>query len=299
MLCYRTLENCDLLTVYEAFKAAFSDYIVPMKPAFSQFENILLRRGYNAVLSIGAFENDQLVGFILSSSRMWHGKKTLYTIGVGVIPVKRGQKIAEKLYHELFNLGRNAGIEQYLLEVITTNTPAIKLYEKLGFKQARRLRCFELKKTLPAISLEALSLMDSSVTFNTKYQIAIETEVLSHTFEADLQQFMDYSASWQYSFASIQADAKGFYYVVAKVDHAIAGIIIADQETGAIYQIAIAQDHRQQQLATAMLTVLKAKMPEKNFSLSNIDDRNHSLLKFIEALEFEHLIDQYEMLKVV
>lgn len=99
MLCFRTLENCDLLTVYEVFKAAFSDYIVPMKPAFLQFENILLRRGYNSALSIGAFEDAQLVGFILSSSRMWHGKKSLYTIGVGVIPAKRGQKIARLRFY--------------------------------------------------------------------------------------------------------------------------------------------------------------------------------------------------------
>lgn len=289
MLRYNTLENCDLQTIYATFSMAFSDYIVPMKPTFSQFENILLRRGFNSALSIGAFEEGQLVGFIFSSCRTWHDRKTLYTISVGVIPSYRGRKIAENLYLALFEIAKNAGITAYLLEVITTNSRAIKLYEKLGFKQHRTLHCFSLKKPLATISLEESSILDHH------YKITIETQMPN----LDITKLIDYPSSWQYSLDSIYTDPQGFYYVIARTDQEIAGILIVDRETAAIFQIVVAKNHRHQKLATAMLTALKAEMPEKNFSLSNIDNRNHSLIGFIESLQFEPIINQYEMLKVI
>lgn len=268
---------------------AFSDYIMPMKPTFSQFENILLRRGFDSALSIGAFEEGQLVGFIFSSCRTWHDRKTLYTISVGVIPSYRGRKIAENLYLALFEIAKNAGITAYLLEVITTNSRAIKLYEKLGFKQHRTLHCFSLKKPLATISLEESSILDHH------YKITIETQMPN----LDITKLIDYPSSWQYSLDSIYTDPQGFYYVIARTDQEIAGILIVDRETAAIFQIVVAKNHRHQKLATAMLTALKAEMPEKNFSLSNIDNRNHSLIGFIESLQFEPIINQYEMLKVI
>lgn len=289
MLRYNTLENCDLQTIYATFSMAFSDYIVPMKPTFSQFENILLRRGFNSALSIGAFEEGQLVGFIFSSCRTWHDRKTLYTISVGVIPSYRGRKIAENLYLALFEIAKNAGITAYLLEVITTNSRAIKLYEKLGFKQHRTLHCFSLKKPLATISLEESSILDHP------YKITIETKMPN----LDITKLIDYPSSWQYSLDSIYTDPQGFYYVIARTDQEIAGILIVDRETAAIFQIVVAKNHRHQKLATAMLTALKVEMPEKNFSLSNIDNRNHSLIGFIESLQFEPIINQYEMLKVI
>lgn len=289
MFHYKSLENCDLLTIYKTFKAAFSDYVIPMNPELSQFESILIRRGYVPALSMGAFKGDQLVGFIFSSCRIWNDKKTLYTIGVGVIPAFRGQKIAEKLYQELFLIGSNAGIEQYLLEVITRNFSAIKLYKKLGFKPDRTLRCFELKKALPALSLEKIALLSD------QYQISLEAQLPNLT----LEKLIDYSASWQYSLDSINTDPQSFHYVIARMKKEIVGVLIVDSQTGTIFQIGIDPAHRRQQLATAMLIELQKIMPEKCFSFSNIDDRNHSLMSFIESLGFEHLIDQYEMLKIV
>ncbi|MBE5866894.1 MAG: ribosomal-protein-alanine N-acetyltransferase [Lachnospiraceae bacterium] len=45
----------------------------------------------------------------------------------------RGQGIAEKMMQELLTEARRRGVKEFTLEVRVGNTPAIRLYEKLGF----------------------------------------------------------------------------------------------------------------------------------------------------------------------
>ena len=46
----------------------------------------------------------------------------------------RGQKLGNVLMKELLSVGRKNGVPEFTLEVRVSNTPAIKLYESLGFK---------------------------------------------------------------------------------------------------------------------------------------------------------------------
>ena len=46
----------------------------------------------------------------------------------------RGQKLGNVLMKELLTVGRKNGVPEFTLEVRVSNTPAIKLYESLGFK---------------------------------------------------------------------------------------------------------------------------------------------------------------------
>ena len=46
----------------------------------------------------------------------------------------RGQKLGKVLMKELLTVGRKNGVPEFTLEVRVSNTPAIKLYESLGFK---------------------------------------------------------------------------------------------------------------------------------------------------------------------
>lgn len=48
----------------------------------------------------------------------------------------RGQGIGKQMLSALMELGKEIGIENYTLEVRVSNTPAICLYESLGFESA-------------------------------------------------------------------------------------------------------------------------------------------------------------------
>jgi ribosomal protein S18 acetylase RimI-like enzyme len=108
---------------------------------------MLLRRGYNSEFSIGAFDNGELVGFVLNGLRNWDGKLTAYDTGTGVVNNYRKQGITTNIIHNIKGLLKEKGVNQYLLEVIRSNTAAFELYKKQGFEIIRNFECFQLDKS--------------------------------------------------------------------------------------------------------------------------------------------------------
>jgi ribosomal-protein-alanine N-acetyltransferase len=82
-------------------------------------------------ISLGAFEGDQLVGYIVNSRYVdaWH------VMNVAVDPEFQRRGIASRLLERLFELTADDDGRGYTLEVRVSNNEAIKLYEKLGFER--------------------------------------------------------------------------------------------------------------------------------------------------------------------
>jgi ribosomal-protein-alanine N-acetyltransferase len=83
-------------------------------------------------ICLGAFdrETDELVGYLVISRYVdaWH------VMNVAVAPERRRGGIATTLLERLFELTVGRGRRGYTLEVRVSNTDAIALYERLGFK---------------------------------------------------------------------------------------------------------------------------------------------------------------------
>jgi [ribosomal protein S18]-alanine N-acetyltransferase len=87
---------------------------------------------------LGAYDtenDDALVAYLIISRYVdaWH------VMNVAVAPEYRGRGIATNLLERLFELTAGDGRRGYTLEVRVSNSSAIRLYEKLGFK-ARGIR---------------------------------------------------------------------------------------------------------------------------------------------------------------
>ena len=82
-----------------------------------------------------------VVGFLLS--RIAADEAEILTVAVA--PVQRGQGLAEQLLHH--HLGRLAalGIVQVFLEVGEDNRPALRLYDRAGFRQVGRRASYYLR----------------------------------------------------------------------------------------------------------------------------------------------------------
>jgi ribosomal-protein-alanine N-acetyltransferase len=82
-------------------------------------------------ICLGAFEGDQLVGYIINSRYVdaWH------VMNVAVDPDHRRRGIATRLLEALFEMTKNDGRRGYTLEVRVSNAGAIDLYERLGFER--------------------------------------------------------------------------------------------------------------------------------------------------------------------
>ncbi len=82
-------------------------------------------------MCLGAFERDgTLLGYLIISRYVdaWH------VMNIAVDPEYRGRGIATALFDRLFELTAEDGDRGYTLEVRVSNTAAIQLYERLGFR---------------------------------------------------------------------------------------------------------------------------------------------------------------------
>lgn len=278
MYRYQSLENTEISNIHEAFLEAFSDYVVPMKISLEQFQRLLKRRGYQAQNSVGVFQDDQLVGFVLTSTRQWQGLPTIYVIGLGLSPGHRGHGLAKALMQQA-TLLNELHTQQFLLEVITSNQPALKLYQSLGYQIGRELLCFSIPKV--------------DLTLSSSEHIDIETSQCAP--DDDFSTLWDKHTSWQYSKDTLATEPNHFIYAIAYMHQNLVGYGVIDPVSGDIYQLAVHPEHRRQGVASAILSTLCQQTESSKIGCSNIDISNESLIAFLQKQQFKLMISQYEM----
>ena len=278
MFSYKTLDETNIEILHKAFTDAFSDYQVNLDLPLWKFRQMLQRRGYVSELSIGAFKNQMLIGFVLNGFRNWNGKPTVYDLGTGVIVKYRRQGVTSNMLLNIKEVLKQKQVEQYLLEVIKSNTSAVQLYKKQGFEIQRELKCFQLDK----------SKYNPVTTYKVEHVNRIDWE--------NLKEFWDFEPSWQNSIDSINAVPEEFLYSIVRFDNNIVGYGIIDKRTGDIPQIAVNRHSRCKGIAKSIITDLIENTESHKISVLNVDKESKSTKDFLLRLGFEHSVDQYEML---
>ncbi len=281
MFSYDTLENITIETLHRTFLNAFSDYQVKMDLPILKFQYMLQRRGYVAKASIGAFNDETLVGFVLNGVRNWDGKLTAYDTGTGVIETYRKQGITSNMLLNVRQLFKEMGVEQYLLEVIQSNTSALQLYKKQGFKILRDFECFHLDKNK----------------YNpiTTYKVEHVNTINSNDWR-ELTEFWDFVPSWQNSIDSINVVPDAFIYSIVRLDDNIVGYGVIDKKTGDIPQIAVNKNYRRKGIARSIFADLIKNTESYNINVINVDGESRSMKDFLLKLGFECGVSQYEMI---
>jgi len=279
---YKTLEDTPLDRIHSTFVESFSDYQVEIDLPLEKIGSMLRRRGYTPELSIGAFEGENLVGFVLNGHRSWEGQPTLYDCGTGVVPEYRQRGITKKAFNEVVALIQKNALQQYLLEVIKSNTPAVELYRKQGFRTTRSLSCFQIEK--------------SNITSSPPPDIIFERRPIEELDWTLLKSFWDFEPSWQNSIESMTAVAESFEAVVARAGEAILGYGIIETSSGDIPHFAVQKKYRRRGIGAGLLRSVVQHTESDQAVLLNIDDSCTSMHSFLQTLGFEHFIDQYEML---
>lgn len=278
MLHYESLIHVGREEIYQSFLKAFSDYQVSMNMTFPQFEKMLKRRGFDPDVSVGAFEGDTLVGFILNGCRMWNGKVTAYDVGTGVVPDFRKQGITSRMLQTARQNFGKSGVEQYVLEVLTANTSAANIYTKNGFTVEREFLCCQ---------------MDGG---ENRTDLLHQTErVMDPDWEL-FRTFWDYQPSWQNSIQSIEAVPENFNISAVRINNCIAGYGIIDKTTGEIPQIAVDKNWRNKGIGSSILADLMNQTSSNQIKILNIDTRSEAMLQFITAAGFQNTVNQYEMI---
>lgn len=118
-----------------AMTRSFEDYLVPMTVDGAGFAQRFGAEDIDRFLSRIYLDGDRVAGIALVCRRGW----TARLGGFGVAPDHRGRGVARSLMHDVARRVAAAGSERLVLEVISTNTAAVRLYESLGFEPVRQL----------------------------------------------------------------------------------------------------------------------------------------------------------------
>lgn len=276
MTTLRTLENISTEKLLEVFNLSFSDYIIPFFLTEEQLKDKIQSDGIKLEYSVGAFENDQLIAFILHGYDNIDNFKIVYNAGTGVIPAKRGNRLTVKLYEYAINILHKNNIDKVLLEVITTNETAIKTYKDIGFKIVKELNCFK----------------GSLIINSTNNDLEIRK-----LYEYDWQKlhsFWDLRPSWQNSATAVEKLKNNNISIGIYKDEKIIGYLIFNPKIKRIHQLSVDKNYRKMGVAQKLLEYISTNFG-KEISITNIDSNSKEILKFITDRGMDIFIKQYEM----
>lgn len=277
----RFLDESYFEALLEKFGQAFSDYARPFELDLVRFRNHINLNAIDLSRSVGCFENDSLIGFSLNGFGKWNGKETVYDAGTGVIPERRRNGAAESMFRFMVPRFREAGAEQYLLEVITNNSPAVNLYKKLGFTIGREL-----------IFMEAPAQLDQS----TQPNLDVEIRKMSASDLIKMKEMWDARPSWQNSNDAI-ARSEGLKSIVgAFIDGECVGYAVYSKGLGRIAQFVVDSRYRNRGVGSRLLSEMQSELlPDSKMQVINLDSVLSDTVEFFKNRGFKHVLSQYEM----
>ncbi len=230
----------------EVLNRGFSDYIVPIQLDLAQFYGMLRVDGTDVSLSQIALQDGEGVSIALIARRGWNSR----VAAMAVVPEARRQGVGRWLMEATIKAASQRGDRVLGLEVIEQNTPAVALYESLGFVKIRRL--VSLKYTPRELERVQADLTEVDIR-------SVAAQVSCHGL-TDLP--------WQASAESLaqagppqRAYQLGQAYVVLSPPEA---------ETVQIRSLIVAREARHQGQASQLLRAIFAKFPGKTWQVPAI-----------------------------
>lgn len=271
---YDNLTNTTSSDRHAAFSEAFSDYLLPMRPTEAELQQMLLRRGFDAQSSIGAFDGSALVGFTFNCLGEWRGEPAGYDSGTGVVPRARRRGIAEEMMRRSCEALRARGAQSYVLEVLEANRGAAELYRRCGFEVSRMLQCF---------SYDGVAELSDAVTGETRLPDAAV-------------RWFDAAPSWQNAPASVERAGGAPMTLVVRDGDRDVGLLFLFPASGDVPMFAVDPAWRRRGIGRTLIRAARARS-EKPLRLVNIDEGATGVLAFLDAVGATRTVRQYEMAK--
>lgn len=273
------MKKTDTKNLYEAFNQAFSGNSVSFKLTMEQFEKRILDKIHiqNNVSGILLDDSQRIIGFALHTISNIEGIQIAYNGGTGVIPSYRGKRVAGKLLGNTLRLLKERNVNKVLLEVITTNKPAIQLYESFGFSFKRQLKCFKLIEEIKSIENKRIKIKESSE--------------LKSTYES----FWSYPTTFLDSSEHLKHNIANENILEAHLNGQLVGYIIFQPLIGRVSQLAVDRSFRNQGVAKSLISYAQQLCSQNHMTIMNVPEEQESSIVAIQKMGFRNEVDQYEM----
>lgn len=273
---YRFLKNVNLEELLQVFNKSFSDYVVPMKLSMEQLKDKIKAEGIDLTISVGAFCNKELVGFIL------HAKNNdyLYNAGTGVLPSFRGNNLTTKMYDYAIPLFKSFSMRKINLEVVSSNETACKSYRKIGFKKWRVLNSIKGIISIKTLKFEEVEGLQISNLPYYEYLISFAEKDIIPTWENNEFCIQNFETSLTIRKATINGTTT-------------VGYIIFDSKANKILQIWVKEAYRRKGIGSYLIKELIGN--DRSFLVTNIDGQNFGIHSFFKSVGGEPYLEQVEM----
>jgi ribosomal protein S18 acetylase RimI-like enzyme len=280
----RFLSKADLPDVYATFVEAFADYAVDMRYNTEVgFAHRAVKNSVEFGSSVGAYDGGRLVGFTLVGVDDWQGTRCAFDAMTGIVKSHRGQGIAGKMFDTTLPRLKAAGVKEFWLEVLQSNAPAIKAYQRTGFRTVREFDCFQLR-------LEALS-------SNGQAAGAIEVQPVERADLPLYAGYLDWQPSWENSLAAIARIPDEVLLLGARCAGERAGVLVYYPTLNWIMCLAVGRPYRRKGIAGALLRALKQRLGDRvsTIKMIAVDRADDGMLRFLKQAGFEVYTSLYEM----
>ena len=131
----RPVAECTSAQVADALTKSFEGYVMPVNVTAEGYERRFRPENVDSFASYVYFREAEPVAVVLVARRGW----TSRIAAMAVAPEARGRGLGKLIMRDAIGEAVDRGDRSVLLEVFEHNTPAVKLYEGLGFRPLRRL----------------------------------------------------------------------------------------------------------------------------------------------------------------
>lgn len=278
----KSLGNTSHDKLFQAFEQAFADYELQLNKA--ELLTMLKRRGFNPTLSFAAFDGDKIVSFTCNGIGDFNGTRMAYDTGTGTLKDYRGQGLATQIFEYSIPHLKEAGIKEYLLEVLQHNTGAVSVYSKLGFEVTREFYYF---KTEPERINKEVKTPDFPYTLG----------VININEYDSIPGFWDFNPSWQNSIESINRAPEDFICLGVFTEGRLVGYGVFDPTSGDVTQIAVDKPYRRKGIGSLLLQKMIEANKYTSIKIVNTDIACDSITAFLKAKNIEPTGKQFEMIK--
>jgi len=273
---HTTLSTIDTPAIADAFNAVYEDYVMPVNISPEQVQHHIDNNDIALEHSPLWLDDDgSLIGMAMlgvRGDRGWVG-------GFGITKPYRGRGLSHQLIQDVLQRGKSIGLREIVLEVITTNTAAIRTYEKAGFIHHRDLLI--LVRRSDATSLDV----------NTSAARPADPKLLLTNRPQAPE-----PPSWQHAAPSLVHDDKLIGLAVGPIDAPLAMAVYLSPDLASVRIADLAAiDH---DAAQTLLVALIQREAGKSISIVNEPEASNALPALYD-LGWNEVMRQHEMVFAV
>lgn len=256
--------------------AAYADYYIPIRVTPEQLALMDQFYDVDTARSVVARTRWECAGQALLAIRRDHA----WISAVGVVPAWRRKGIARAMVRQLIEQAAAAGAQRVLLEVISQNTPARRLYASLGMHESRELLTWQR-----AADADALPIPQE------RLRVVPAADLLTHFGD-----WHDTPASWQRDERTLQLMAHRLtgYQLEIRGRPAAYCLIGGGDDTVTIVDVGIDPEAGLLMPGRVLLQALAAHYLGHGLSIMNVP-ADDPLNRILAALGFLVILRQHEM----